>query len=254
MRTEKTEGGSPPSRLRDPATQGYAVPRGGKAPREEGSGQVDQDRRGCPDIWRLWGRFLLEGAGVLKASVGEDDRAYGTVQETQVSADNAMCQPVGEVAKTSVEEVDKGPELESNDKSGLPTAFESERIRTVLASLMRISLSNDALGEQLRQVLELIFSIPWLALEGKGAIFLVEEVPELLVMKAQMNLAVPLLDMCARVPFGHCLCGRAACSAAVEYADCVDHRHDNRYEGMTPHGHYVVPIVSRGKVLGVLNL
>ncbi|MBE3135617.1 MAG: HD domain-containing protein, partial [Acidobacteria bacterium] len=99
-----------------------------------------------------------------------------------------------------------------------------------------------------------IFSVPWHTIESKGAIFLVEDTPEVLVMKAQRNLGSPLLKACAYVPFGHCLCGRAASSASVEFASCVDDRHDTRYDGMQLHGHYIVPIVFRGKVQGVLNL
>jgi PAS domain S-box-containing protein len=54
--------------------------------------------------------------------------------------------------------------------------------------------------------------------------------------------------------FGRCLCGRAAASGKTEFAGHVDDRHETCYEGMTPHGHYCTPIVSAGKVLGVINL
>jgi len=35
---------------------------------------------------------------------------------------------------------------------------------------------------------------------------------------------------------------------------CVDSRHENQYEGMSPHGHYCIPILSAGKVIGVINI
>jgi len=38
--------------------------------------------------------------------------------------------------------------------------------------------------------------------------------------------------MCSTVPFGRCMCGRAAAERAVQFADRVDDRHDTRYEGM----------------------
>ena len=128
------------------------------------------------------------------------------------------------------------------------------QIQTVLNALLRISLIDISLEEQLELILEHIISIPWLALERKGGIFLVEDDPEVLVMKVQHGLATPLLNMCKRVPFGRCLCGRAALSGEVQFADRVDDRHENRYEGISPHGHYCVPILSAGKVLGVINL
>lgn len=141
----------------------------------------------------------------------------------------------------------------TNDHAA-PEASGSEKIRTVLGAIVRISLSDDPLDRQLEQILETIFSIPWLAVEAKGAIFLTEEDSEVLVMRAQRNLSPSLLAACARVPFGHCLCGRAASSATPLYAGCVDDRHDVRYEGMPHHGHYIIPIVYQGRVRGVLNL
>ena len=128
------------------------------------------------------------------------------------------------------------------------------QVQTVLNALLHISLIDISLEEQLELILEHIISILWLALERKGGIFLVEDDPEVLVMNVQRGLATPLLNTCNRVPFGRCLCGRAALSGKVEFADRVDGRHENRYEGISPHGHYCVPVLSAGKVLGVINL
>lgn len=128
-------------------------------------------------------------------------------------------------------------------------------IQTVLNKLLSLSLRNISLEEILDQLIEQITSIPWLSLESKGGILLVEDDPEVLVMKANRSLSTPLLTMCARIPFGRCLCGRAASSAEVIFADCIDKRHEHQYEGISPHGHYCVPIISsKKKVLGVINL
>lgn len=135
-----------------------------------------------------------------------------------------------------------------------PAASDSEKIRTVLTAIVRISLNEEPLEKQLEQILDVIVSVPWLAIESKGAILLVEDTPDVLVMKAKKNLCSSLVTKCAKVPFGYCLCGRAASAGLVMFADCVDPRHDVCYEGMTEHGHYVVPIISRGKMAGVLNL
>jgi len=63
------------------------------------------------------------------------------------------------------------------------------------------------------------------------------------------------LEKCARVPFGHCLCGRAAESRQVIFKTCVDHEHDISFDGMKPHGHYNVPLLGdHGLVVGVLVL
>jgi len=127
------------------------------------------------------------------------------------------------------------------------------QIQSILNDLLQSSLSATPLEEQLNRCIDQITSIPWLSLESKGAIFLVEEDPGVLVMKAQRGLE-KLMPTCARIPFGRCLCGRAANSGKIEYADHIDERHEIRYEGISPHGHYCVPILSAGKLLGVINL
>jgi len=72
-------------------------------------------------------------------------------------------------------------------------------------------------------------------------------------MKEQNKLAKPIQEACARLPFGKCLCGRAALLQEIQFADHVDEHHDIRYEGIIPHGHYCVPIIFAGKTLGVIN-
>src|SRR4030042_4827320 len=130
----------------------------------------------------------------------------------------------------------------------------SYQTQTVLSKLLNISLLDIPLKKQLQFILNHIISIPWLELKSKGSIFLVEDDPGVLVMKAHFGLAPQLLTICKQVPFGRCLCGRAALSGQVEFADCVDSRHENRYEGISPHGHYCIPILSAGKVVGVINI
>jgi len=127
------------------------------------------------------------------------------------------------------------------------------RTERVLQVLLRMSMADTSLGQMLEQALDVILSIPWLRI-SQGGIFLVEKDPEVLILKTQRGFASPPLSLCARVPFGHCLCGRAAASGEIEYAASIDARHDVRFEGMGPHGHYNIPIVQLGKVLGVVVL
>ena len=124
----------------------------------------------------------------------------------------------------------------------------------VIGSILNLSLEPIPLEDFLQMTLELILDLPWLSLLKKGAIFLVEDDPEVLVMKAQVQLPGTLLTMCEKVAFGHCLCGQAAATRQTVFADCVDDRHVNVYEGMQPHGHYCIPILSDEQLHGVLNL
>ncbi len=127
-------------------------------------------------------------------------------------------------------------------------------MQRVINSLLSFSLQDISLQEILERSLHLILSLPWLAFEAKGSIFLIEKKPEILILKSQQGLAEPLRIACAQIPFGKCLCGRAAIKGEIEFTDRIDERHDIYYKGMIPHGHYCVPILSSGKVLGVINL
>jgi HD-GYP domain-containing protein (c-di-GMP phosphodiesterase class II) len=126
--------------------------------------------------------------------------------------------------------------------------------QNALNSLLHLSLENVSLDEIFNRTISLIFSIPWLVFESRGSIFLVEENPSVLLMKAQNNLAEPIKKMCNQVPFGRCLCGRAALTQEIQFADCLDDRHENIYNGISEHGHYCVPIVTAGKTSGVINI
>jgi len=124
----------------------------------------------------------------------------------------------------------------------------------VIGSILHLSLEPVSLDDFLQQTLEMILDLPWLSLLKKGAIFLVDDDPSVLVMKAEVQLPDSLLTSCARVLFGQCLCGQAAASREIVFADCVDDRHKIRYEGMQPHGHYCIPIMSDDRLFGVINL
>lgn len=127
----------------------------------------------------------------------------------------------------------------------------NHQIQKILNLLLRISLEEIPLKEQLEKALDIILSVPFLPLARKGGILLVEEEPDVLVFKVNKGFPAPL---CVKVPFGRCLCGRAAANREIQFADCLDDRHEIRFEGITPHGHYNVPILSMGEVLGVVVL
>lgn len=128
-------------------------------------------------------------------------------------------------------------------------------MQAVISKLLSISLEDISLEEMLGRFIEQITSVSWLALLSSGGIFLVEDEPGVLVLKAQKGLSVAIQNMCEHVPFGRCYCGRVAMSKEIIFADSVDERHENRYEGMLAHGHYCVPIMTADKqLLGVLNL
>lgn len=127
--------------------------------------------------------------------------------------------------------------------------------QAVLNKLLKISLKNISLEEMLERFINLVTSLSWLALKSKGGIFLVGESPEVLVLKAHRGLNASLLTKCAQVPFGKCLCGKAALSGNILFADRIDARHEHQYENISPHGHYCIPVLSsQEKVIGIITL
>ncbi len=124
-----------------------------------------------------------------------------------------------------------------------------------LNDLHRLGLKETSLEDILKDFLDTLFSLPWLKIKSKGAVFLVGDRPGLLVMKVSRGFSEELRTICRRVPFGQCLCGRAALSGDTVFADCTDDRHETTHGGMEDHGHYCMPLIASGKeVLGVLTL
>jgi PAS domain S-box-containing protein len=125
-------------------------------------------------------------------------------------------------------------------------------IQKVINALMRFALDDIPINDLLRKALELIISIPWLAVEKKGAIFLTDE-NEVLEMQASFGLNKVVIDTCQFVSSGKCICGLALSTKNHIHTAEIDHRHDIMYPGMDDHGHYCVPIMFSDKVLGVIN-
>jgi len=130
-------------------------------------------------------------------------------------------------------------------------ALENER---TLNALLRVAVRHEPLEVLLDECLDLLLSVSWLSVLPRGGIFLADEGRRELRLVAQRNLPPALLKSCALVPYGHCLCGRAALAGQILHAACVDHRHEVRYPGMMPHGHYHVPIRDGERIVGVIVL
>ncbi len=123
-----------------------------------------------------------------------------------------------------------------------------------LGDILEISLAEMPFESRLHRILEVTTRSSLADLEPRGAVFLADPETESLHMAAQVGLAPVLLDACAQISFGHCLCGRAASTRELVFAGCVDERHETRYPNMTAHGHYCMPIHSGERLLGVFTL
>ncbi|MBF0272823.1 MAG: GAF domain-containing protein [Magnetococcales bacterium] len=126
--------------------------------------------------------------------------------------------------------------------------------RSAISTILQQSLLSLTLEEILDKALQVVLEIPWLGVEKRGAIFLFNDVTGRLDLTVHRALSSELLDLCRSIPLGYCLCGRAGAEREVVMSHNLDGRHDIRFEGMTSHGHYCVPILSDQHLLGVLNV
>lgn len=134
-------------------------------------------------------------------------------------------------------------------------ALRAERdTQEVLRRILSLSLENISLEDKLDRTLELLFDIPWLTLERKGSVFLVDDQSKRLRLVAKRHLSPVLHELCNTVDFGHCLCGQAAASGELVFHSHINEHHTTRFDGIQDHGHYCQPIRSAKGTLGVLNL
>lgn len=126
-------------------------------------------------------------------------------------------------------------------------------VQRVMDTILNISLPPLTLEEVLLLSLDAVLSIPAFALLSKGAVFLVGADGVSLEMIAQRNLPEILLQRCGKLAFGQCLCGTAAATREMVFVNRLTDAHEITYHGIRPHGHYCLPIMSEGELLGVLN-
>ncbi|MBI5189398.1 MAG: response regulator [Nitrospirae bacterium] len=125
-----------------------------------------------------------------------------------------------------------------------------------LNSVANIIASNLDMDTTLDMCMDSILSLPYLRVERKGLIFLMDDdEPGTMKMSASIGIPARLRDAESRISLGHCLCGLAARTGRTILSDdCFsDPEHTGGYEGMTSHGHVIVPIKSKKTVLGVMT-
>ncbi|CAK0745680.1 putative two-component system response regulator [Gammaproteobacteria bacterium] len=127
-----------------------------------------------------------------------------------------------------------------------------QEIKMAILRLLETSFQPMTLQEQLEAALDIINSVPWLMVQSKGAIFLAEPNGTLVLM-AHRGLSKTLLEQCTYVAKGHCLCGRAAESRRIVYAEHVDEHHQTVCSGVCDHIHSAMPLLEGDRLLGVFQ-
>ena len=126
--------------------------------------------------------------------------------------------------------------------------------QNIIHQILSLASKDLTLEELLERIMDILMTIPWLPFTKKGAIFLRNGSGGELRMVAFRDLPDYVVKRCSRIRLGECLCGMAALNKEIIFSGHVDERHTISFEGMIDHGHYCIPLLSEGEVIGVINL
>lgn len=141
-----------------------------------------------------------------------------------------------------------------------PTKISSDPITEeyrILHKVAQILQSSGDLKEMLRDAMRAITGFHELKVENKAGIFLVDEEKKVLRLFTTFgDFSEEFLEKEKEVPFGNCLCGRVAVSGELLMSESCfsDSRHERTFSDMKAHGHYIVPLTTSSKLVGVLFL
>lgn len=149
----------------------------------------------------------------------------------------------------------KGHQAPPNKGHDIPTK-KLEQLRQqqeIIAQLLLLSFTDTPPTVQLASALEIIIKAPWLPLMPKCGIFLVDQLhPEALTLVAQKNMDPSQQGQCATIRFGQCLCGKVAQERKSIFTQ--HHQDCPATDSTLDHGHYILPILQRKDLLGILML
>ncbi len=125
----------------------------------------------------------------------------------------------------------------------------------IRAKVSHILQGQDSLKKRIADALEAISQSEGMNIQNKLGVFLLPEGAcslDLFVTHGEYSGEFMHKEKC--VQLGSCLCGKAAISGELIISDdCFeDPDHDHTFEGMTSHGHYIVPLWHRDKILGIM--
>ncbi len=128
------------------------------------------------------------------------------------------------------------------------------QIMEMTSKILSLTFEKKSLKEVLQKALEIVLSAQWLSAHKDGCIFVVNEEIQSLEMLANVGLRKFVIENCLNVAKGKCLCGKVYENGLAIFKSHIDEEHQVRYEGITDHGHYIMPIAITGIILGVLNI
>ncbi len=126
--------------------------------------------------------------------------------------------------------------------------------QAVINSLLRFSLESISLEGFLKCALNIILSTPPFSTMATGAIYLVEDNPQLLKMKVQNKIPDLIKNYYQDIPFNKGLCGKAAAAKTLQFSEREELPKEIKRENLNSAAHYYVPILYMAETLGVLDI
>ena len=127
----------------------------------------------------------------------------------------------------------------------------------ILHKVAQILQTPGELKSMLQNAMRAITEFDELRVENKAGIFIADKNHKVLRLFTTVGAFTDeFLEKEKEVPFGDCLCGRVAASGELLMSEScfADPRHERTFSDMKAHGHYIVPLKSADKLIGVMFL
>jgi len=131
---------------------------------------------------------------------------------------------------------------------------EIQQHRRIVHTLQDFGLRGIPQAELIDWLLNSILSLPGFPVKPRGAMYLIEDNPEIFVMKAQQGLDNKLQKQYSEIPLGECRCGDITALDKTGFMECVDTRYEIHFTGITDRDYSVAPIISGDTLLGAIVL
>ncbi len=130
----------------------------------------------------------------------------------------------------------------------------SDMKTNAMSSTIKLLLSSQPVNERLDLSLDYIFSVPNLVIKSKGAVFVVKDEPDTLILATHQGLNEETLNKINKIPFGKCHAGKAASEGAIIQTEETDECFGPGQEEGESCGHYCVPFIHHNRIIGVMHL
>lgn len=127
---------------------------------------------------------------------------------------------------------------------------ELQRVNSIALTLSEPYDFDSMLEKALSKVLEIVGTH-----EPRGAIFLIDPWGQMLILRAYQGFEPGFAERAKEVPLGECLCGGVAESGQLTIVhDALNHPRHTRCPVLDPHMHVCIPLTSKDRLLGVMDV